>query len=33
MNEIKIFESNEFGAVRTAEIDGKPYFVGNDACR
>ena len=33
MNEIKIFESNEFGAVRTAEIDGKPYFVGNDVAK
>ena len=30
MNEIKIFESTEFGSVRTAEIDGKPYFAGKD---
>lgn len=33
MNEIKIFENNEFGAVRTVEIDGKPYFVGNDVAK
>lgn len=30
VNEIKIFESAEFGSVRTAEIDGKPYFAGKD---
>lgn len=30
MNEIKIFESPEFGSVRTAEVDGKPYFAGKD---
>lgn len=30
MNEIKIFENNEFGKVRTLEIDGKPYFVASD---
>ena len=30
VNEIKIFESTEFGSVRTAEIDGKPYFAGKD---
>ena len=29
-NEIKIFENEEFGSVRTIEIDGKPYFCGND---
>ena len=27
-NEIKIFENEEFGSVRTLEINGKPYFVG-----
>ena len=26
-NEIKIFENEEFGSVRTLEINGKPYFV------
>lgn len=30
MNEIKIFENTEFGAVRTIAIDGEPYFVGKD---
>ena len=29
-NEIKIFENEEFGSVRTMEINGKPYFVGKD---
>lgn len=31
-NELKIFESEEFGAVRTTVIDGEPYFVGKDIC-
>ena len=30
MNEIKIFENAEFGAVRTIEINGEPYLVGKD---
>lgn len=30
MQEIKVFENEEFGAVRTVEIDGNPYFVGKD---
>lgn len=30
MNEITIFENPEFGKVRTALIDGEPYFVGKD---
>ncbi|MBR3721340.1 MAG: Bro-N domain-containing protein [Selenomonadaceae bacterium] len=30
MNEIKIFENSEFGAVRTSIIDNQPYFVGKD---
>ena len=30
MNEIKIFENQEFGKVRALEIDGKPYFAGKD---
>ena len=29
-NEIKIFENEEFGFVRTMEINGDPYFVGKD---
>lgn len=30
MNEIKIFESPEFGAVRTLVKDNEPWFVGKD---
>lgn len=33
MQEIKIFENADFGIVRTAEIDGKPYFVANDIAK
>lgn len=33
MNELKIFNSEEFGDIRTAEIDGKPYFVGTDVAK
>lgn len=29
-NEIKIFENEEFGSVRTMEINGEPWFVGKD---
>lgn len=30
MNELQIFNSEEFGQVRTIEIDGKPYFSAKD---
>lgn len=30
MNELKIFESEKFGKVRTVVIDGEPWFVGKD---
>lgn len=30
MNDLQIFKSEEFGQVRTLEIDGKPYFYGVD---
>ena len=30
MNELKIFNSPEFGQVRTLTIDGEPWFVGKD---
>lgn len=33
MNELQIFNSEEFGDIRTAEIDGKPYFVGADVAK
>lgn len=32
-NQLKIFNSPEFGNIRTVEIDGKPYFVANDVAR
>lgn len=33
MNELQIFNSGEFGEIRTIEIDGKPYFVGSDVAK
>lgn len=30
MNKVKIFNSEEFGAVRTVTINGEPWFVGKD---
>ena len=33
MNELQIFNSEEFGQVRTIEVDGKPYFMANDVAR
>lgn len=30
MNELKIFENEEFGQVRTVLIDNEPWFVGKD---
>jgi prophage antirepressor-like protein len=33
MDEIQIFNSNDFGAVRTMEKDGEPYFCLADVCR
>lgn len=30
MNEIQIFKNDSFGAVRTVEVSGTPYFVGKD---
>ena len=30
MNEIKIFENEQFGKVRTLQIEKEPYFVGKD---
>ncbi len=29
-NELQVFSNEEFGQVRTIEVDGKPYFVGKD---
>ena len=33
MNEVQVFNSADFGSVRTIEIDGKPYFVANDVAK
>lgn len=33
MNSLQIFNSEEFGEIRTIEIGGKPYFVANDVAR
>ena len=33
MNDLKIFNNDEFGQVRTLMIDGEPYFSLNDVCR
>lgn len=33
MNDIKIFENEEFGEVRTQLINNEPYFSLNDVCR
>ena len=30
MNDIKVFDSPEFGTIRTIEMDGEPWFVGKD---
>lgn len=33
MNQLQIFNNQEFGSVRCVEIDGKPYAVGMDVAR
>lgn len=30
MNELKIFDNEEFGEIRTININGEPWFVGRD---
>ena len=30
---IEIFSNQEFGKIRTIEVDGKPYFVANDVAK
>ena len=30
MNDLMIFNNNEFGKVRTLEIEGKIYFIGKE---
>ena len=29
-NKLQVFKNEEFGEIRTLEIDGEPYFVGKD---
>lgn len=33
MNELQIFNSEEFGEVRTLEVNGQPYFVASDVAK
>lgn len=33
MGNLKIFDNDEFGVVRTVMIDGEPWFVGKDVAR
>lgn len=33
MNELRVFENNEFGQIRTIEQNGEPWFVAADVCR
>lgn len=30
--EVEIFENEEFGKIRTVNIDGEPWFVAKDVC-
>ena len=30
MNKLKVFKNQDFGAIRTVEINGEAYFVGKD---
>ncbi len=32
-NPMEIFKNEEFGEIRTVDINGKPYFVGNDVAK
>lgn len=32
MNDMKIFENSEFGAVRVVDMNGEPWFVAKDVC-
>lgn len=33
MNELKIFNSEEFGEIRTVNIDGEPWLIGKDVAK
>lgn len=32
MNELTVFNNEEFGEIRTITIDGEPWFVAADVC-
>ena len=32
MNDMKLFENSEFGAVRVVDVNGEPWFVARDVC-
>lgn len=33
MNELQVFQNDQFGQVRTVQKDGQPWFVAADVCR
>lgn len=33
MNDVKIFDNDEFGEVRVVIIGGEPWFVAGDICK
>ena len=33
MKELQIFNSEEFGRIRSVVIDNEPWFVGNDVAK
>ena len=33
MNDLMVFSNDEFGEVRTVEINGEPWFVGKDVAK
>lgn len=33
MNELQVFQNDQFGQVRTVQNDGQPWFVAADVCR
>ena len=33
MNELTVFNNEEFGEIRTMTIEGEPWFVAADVCR
>ncbi len=33
MNQLQIFENQDFGRLRTVMVDGEPWFVAADVCK